>query len=161
MQIEVTAILLQMLNFGIVLGALAFLLLKPVRRILDERAERVAQAQKAAEETIKEKAAIDELKDKALKEARAKAKEMAAEAREEVDKKREQWLSEAKEEATAARAKSQKALSAEKAAMLAEMKDDFSQAVFAVAEKVLGEEISAKQHGALINQGLKEIAAAK
>jgi F-type H+-transporting ATPase subunit b len=150
-----------MLNFGIVLGALTYLLLKPVRRILEERAARVAQAQKAAEETIKEKAAIEELKEKALKEARAKAKELTAEVRTEVDKKREEWLAEAKQEVVKVKEKAQKALVAEKAALLDSMKEDFAEAVFAVAGKVLGAEISAKQHAALINQGLKEIAAAK
>lgn len=161
MQIEVTAILLQMLNFGVVLAALTYLMLKPVRRMLDERAERVAQAQKAAEEIIKEKAAIEEIKEKALKEARAKAKELTAEVRQEVDKKREEWLAQAKQEAAQVKEKAAKALVAEKAALLDSMKSDFAEAVFVVAEKVLGAEISAKQHGALINQGLKEIAAAK
>ncbi len=161
MQIEVTAILLQMLNFGIVLAALTYLLLKPVRKMLDERSERIAQAQKAAEETIKEKGAIDELKEKALKEARAKAKELTVEARREVDQKREEWLTEAKQEVAQVKEKAQKAITAERAALLDSMKEDFSEAVFAVAGKVLGAEISAKQHSDLIGQGLKEIAAAK
>lgn len=161
MQIQVTAILLQMLNFGIVLGALTYLLLKPVRRILDERANRIAEGQKAAEEAIAEKASIEELKEKALKEARAKAKEFLAEARQEADKKREEWLNEAKADAVKARAKAEKALSAERVALAESMQNEFTEAVFMVAEKVLGEEIDTKQHAALVKQGLKEIASAK
>lgn len=161
MQIQVTAILLQMLNFGIVLGALTYLLLKPIKKVLDERAARVAEGQKAAEEAVKEKASIEELKEKVLKEARAKAKDMLAEARKEVDAKRDEWMEEAKADAAKARAKAEKTLASERAAMVESMQDDFNEAVFLVAEKVLGEEISQKQHASLVKQGLKEIASAE
>ncbi len=160
MQIQVTAILLQMLNFGLVLGGLTYLLLKPVRKILAQRAERIATAQKAAEETIREKAAIAELKDKAAKEARLQTKELLTQARADADQKHQEWLAEAKADVTKLREKAAKSLVAEKAALVESMQADFAEAVFAVAGRVLGAEINTKQHDQLIKTGLKEIAAA-
>ncbi len=159
MEIQVTSILLQMLNFGAVVGLLTFLLIKPVRRLLEERAQKVAAGQKAAEEALKEKSSIDALKEKAEREARAEAKTILSQARKEVDARRTELMDELKAEISQAREKALKSVDSERKAALENMQSEFEKAVLSVAENLIGESLDAKQHSALIKKALKDIAA--
>lgn len=161
MEIHVTAILMQMLNFGIVVGALSVLLLKPVRKILDERARKIAEGQAAAEAALKEKSQIAQLKDKAEQDAKQSAKSLLADARKEAEARKNELLHEAKAEVEEARAKMMKALDREKATVMESWQADFEKAVLTVSEHVMGEALDAKKHAKLIAQGLKDIAATK
>lgn len=160
MEIQVTAILLQMLNFGLVAGVLTFFLLKPVRKMLEERAAKIAAGQKAAESALSQEAAIQSLKEKAERDARGEAKKILAEAREDAQERKAALMAEIKEEVAAARQKMLDQLEAEKKAALESLQQDFEQAVLMISERVIGESIDAKKHAALIKQGLKDIATA-
>jgi len=161
MEIHVTAILLQMLNFGIVVGLLTFLLFKPVRKILDERSRKVAEGQKAAEEALQEKARISEHVDAMKKDAQKEAKHIIADARTDAQSRKAELLKEVKAEVASEREKMLESLKREKASALKAQQVEFEQAVLAVSEHVIGEALDAKKHGKLIDQGLKNIAASK
>ena len=161
MEIHVTAILLQMLNFGIVAGLLTFLLFKPVRKILDERSRKVAEGQKAADEALKEKSRISEHVDAMRRDAQKDAKKIVSEARSEAEAKKAELLKEVKAEVAEEREKMLESLEREKANALKAQQKEFEQAVIAVAEHVVGASLDAKKHAKLIDQGLKDIAASK
>lgn len=161
MEIHVTAILLQMLNFGVVVGALTYFLLKPIRNILDERARKVAEGQAAAQAALAEKANIDKMKADVSKEAKQEAKAIIAAAREEAQAKRDEIVAAAKEEAQAERAALLKSAEKEKATLVKQWQTEFEAAVLMVAKNVVGESLDANKHAKLIEQGLKEIAASK
>jgi F0F1-type ATP synthase membrane subunit b/b' len=55
MEINFLQILFQAINFGVVFGAITFLLYKPVMKMLDERAKKIAEGQSAAEKSIRER----------------------------------------------------------------------------------------------------------
>ena len=46
MDIQLPQIIFQLVNFGVVFGAIVYLLYKPTQKILDERAKRVADTLK-------------------------------------------------------------------------------------------------------------------
>jgi F-type H+-transporting ATPase subunit b len=159
MEIQVTSILLQMLNFGVVVGLLTFLLVKPVRKMLEERAEKIAAGQRAAEAALKEKSSIDSLKEQAEREARSEAKKILAEARTEAEARKEELMAEVKTEVQKARDKALKSVETERKAALENMQAEFEKAVLAVAESVIGTSLDSKEHAALIKKALKDIAA--
>lgn len=161
MEIHVTAILLQMLNFGVVVGALTYFLLKPIRNILDERARKVAEGQAAAQAALAEKANIEKIKADVSKEAKQEAKSLIAAAREEAESKRAEILAAAKVEAEAERTNLLDSAAKEKATLQKQWQSEFEAAVLMVAKNVIGESLDAKKHSKLIEQGLKEIAASK
>ncbi len=161
MEIQVTAILLQMLNFGIVAGLLTFLLFKPVKKILDERSRKVTEGQKAAEAALREKGRISEHAEQVKREAQQEAKDIIAAARAEAKEKKSELLKEVKAEVADEREKMLEALKKEKAQALKEQQKEFEAAVFTVAEHILGESVDSKKHAKLIESGLKSIAAQK
>lgn len=157
MEIQVGAILLQMINFGMVVGAVTVLLIKPVRRILDERSRKVEEGIKASESAIAKEANLDKkAKDIELK-AQEKAKTILDEAREDAKERQATLLKEAKKQAEAIKAKAQADAVKEKQAILSDLQSQFESAVVAVAGKVIGEELTSTKHQSLIKEGLKEI----
>lgn len=86
MNIEVNQILLQLLNFGILVVALGALVFKPIQKILDSRSTKIAEGMAAAEKSLKEAAAVEEKKAAELSKAAKKAAAIVAEAKEESKK---------------------------------------------------------------------------
>lgn len=161
MEIDVYAILAQMLNFGLLTGALTFLLLKPVKSVLEARSRRIAEGQKAAEEALAEKSKLSELRSKAEKEAKQEAKTLLAAARQEAEARKAELMTEAKAEVEAAKTKQLKSLEKEKASTIQAWQKQFETAVIDVAEQVIGTSLDAKKHAKLIDQGLQRIADSK
>lgn len=157
MEIHVAAILMQMLNFGIVAGALTFLLLKPVRKILDDRSRQVAEGQAAVEAALAEKAKIGELKETAQKEAKQSAKAVLSEARQEAEQRKQELMAEVEAEVNAARTKKLQEVAREKDAEMAAFRENMESAIIAITERLLGEAVDTKKHAKLIDQGLEEI----
>lgn len=161
MEIQVTSILLQMLNFAAIAGGLTFLLFKPVRAELERRAQRIAEGQKAADVMIKEREQVAELKAKAQKEARQEAKVVLEEARKDADARKATLLAEAKAEAAKEREKGRKAGERERQALIEQGTAELEGAVLAISASVIGANLDEKKSAALIRDGLKKIAAAK
>lgn len=161
MEIEVGSILAQILNFGILTGLLTFFLLKPIKSVLETRSRRIAEAQKAADEALSEKARIGELKAQAEKDAKQQTKTVLAGARQEAEARKAELMAEIKAEAEEARAKMLKTLEKEKTALIQTWQEQFESTVIDVAEKIVGDSLDSKKHAKLIDQGLKRIAESK
>ncbi len=142
MDIKVTQILFQIVNFSVVVGALTYLLYKPVLKIFEERTRRIEEGQKAAEEALKSREELDKMKDEmqtALKKERAQVLKKAQEEAVEEGKK---ILAQAKQEALAESAKYVKKWETEKAALVSDLNQELVSAVIAATEKVISEKIS-------------------
>lgn len=161
MEINVAAILLQMLNFGILVGALTYFLIKPVRSVLENRSRRIAEGQAAADAALAEKAQIDDLKAQSKKDAQQEAKTVIATAREEAETRKAEMMQEAQAEVEAVREKMLKNLEKEKAALVKEWQAQFEDAVMAVSEQVIGKSLKAEDHKKLFEKGLQDIVASK
>ena len=64
MDIQLPQILFQAINFSVVMGALTFLLYKPVLKMFDERSQKISEGLKAAEAALKEKEELDQTRKK-------------------------------------------------------------------------------------------------
>ena len=101
MEINVQQLILQIVNFSIIFFLLSKFVYKPILKILDERANKVADGLKAAEKSIQEQVLMEETKQKELvktqkevakileeanKKANVLSKSIVAEARTEAQK---------------------------------------------------------------------------
>ena len=84
MEIHLAQILFQMVNFGVVFGALTYLMYKPVLKALRQRSQKIADSQQAADELLQEKAEIEKQKTKVVSQARKEANDLMAEARQQA-----------------------------------------------------------------------------
>lgn len=157
MEIQLTQILFQIVNFSAVVGALTFLLYKPVLKIFDERAKRIAEGEKAAakahkaltEIEQKQKAAETELK----KERTATMKAAQAEALE----RKETVLAEAKATAKAEVAELKAQWQNERALLLKKSEKEIAEAALTLAEKIIGSSLDKKAAQKLIDSELSNI----
>jgi F-type H+-transporting ATPase subunit b len=154
MEIQLVQILFQAINFFVVFGALTFLLVKPIVKILDQRAQRVADAQKAAGETLLEKEQIEAYKAKVKKATDKKAAEALDEAKQRAKDKEKELISEAKDKAKAEITKMTSDWKMEAKKQESKMKKEFEVAVVKAAQKVIGKSLDAKKHSALIDSEL-------
>lgn len=158
MEIRFLQILFQIINFGVVFGALTVILYKPILKLLDARAEKIAQAAKAAEETISEREKVEEMKKKSKLQSDREAVKLLEKAREQAAELKKDLIKKAKEEVKTEKEKAMSAWKQEKQTMVREMERQFGAAVYAVSEKLLGQAVDKKTHAKLIDQGMKELA---
>lgn len=99
--INPTSLIGQIINFGILFFVLTKFLYKPILKILDERAKKIAQGLKTAEESIKEKEKMDSTKKEQMVQTRREVEKILAAARDEAKSLKEEIVSQAGEEAKA------------------------------------------------------------
>lgn len=157
MDIQPLQILFQIINFGVVAGALTYLLYKPVLKILEERSSKIAQAQKAAEASLKEKEELEAMHKKAKSDTEKKAAAILTEAKTSAEEQGKQIISEAKNQAKKEIEKLRAQWEEEKAKANRAMKQEFNDAVLAVSEKVLGSALDKKAHTKLIEKEIKTL----
>jgi len=146
-----------MINFGVVFGAITYLLYKPVSKMLEERAEKIEKSQAAAEETLREREQLESLKKKQKLESEKQAAKLLEEAKEDASAKKKILLQQAKEEADAEKQKLMSAWEQQKKNIASDMEKDFEEAVFAVAERLMGKIDDKSKHAKLIDQGIGEL----
>lgn len=86
MDIEIKQILLQLLNFGILVVVLGKFLFKPILNILDARSKKIADGMAAAEKSLKATAELEKKQTEKLAEASKKAAAILSEAKAESKK---------------------------------------------------------------------------
>jgi F-type H+-transporting ATPase subunit b len=156
MDIQFPQILFQMINFGVVAGALTYLLYKPVKKMLEERSNRIEEAQKAAEITIAEKRNIEEMKKDAKRKADKEAQALMDAAMKDIEAKRKDLLAKAKKEAAGEVEKMKQAAHEENKAMVEAARKEFTDAVVATVEKVVGS-FDKKAHAKIIDTELENL----
>lgn len=159
MDIQLPQILFQIVNFGVVMGALTYLLYKPVQKIFSERTDRIAKAQKAAEETISEKNKLGDYTKKVKKEAEKKAKTILDEASQAASEHKQQVVAATKEKARTELEKLQKGWSERKTQLLRQTKQEMVEAVITVSEKIIAKKLDKGTHSKMIDAELKIILA--
>ncbi len=130
-------IIAQAINFGIVLAVLYFFALKPLKKLMAERAERIANGIEDAKcnaEIIK--TTRKEYND-VLAKARAEAHEIFTEGKKEAEAKKAEMLAQAGEEVAALIASGKKHLENEKVKMVEEAKKEIVSLVVKATEKLL------------------------
>ncbi len=157
MNIEPSHIIFQILNFGVVLGALTYLLYKPILKMFAERAKRIEEGQKAAQKAIEQQSKIEEIKQKTEAEAKKKAAGVLKEATQEAENKKAELLEEARAAAAAEVEKMKQAWKSEKEQLIANIRAEVVETVMTASEKVLGKSLDAKAHSKLIDEELANV----
>lgn len=157
MEIHLSQIVFQIINFGIVFGALTILLYKPILKIFAERARRIEEGQKAARNALEQQEKIDELKNKTEQKLKKKRAEVLEEAVKEAQEHKKQLIEEAKKTAEAEISSLKTKWENEKAKEKAQMQSELVEVVIAATEKILQEKIDSKKHSALIDSELNQL----
>ncbi len=156
MDIEFPQILFQMVNFGVVVGALTYLLYKPVKKMLQERSNRIEEAQKAAGVIMAERQSVEDLKQAAKKQAEKEAAVILEKASQDATARKKQLLAEAREESQAELDRLMQVAKSSERAMLKDMESKFAEAVIMTTEKLVGT-IDKKSSQKLIDTELKQL----
>lgn len=136
------------------MGALWYLMYKPIMKIFSERAKRIEEGQKAAQEAIAQQEKIDELMKKTDEKLKAKSAAEMKKAVQEGEKQRLAIVDQAKAEAAAAIAKMKQDWEEERAQKMQLLNQQLVNAVVATSQKLIGESIDEKKHQKLIDQEL-------
>jgi len=155
--INLQLLVTQIVNFGIMVGILTFLLYKPILKVLDERKKKIEDGLKFTEEAKKEKERLDELKRRILKEAKEEGQRIVKESIIEAKKRNEEILLEGKRNLGLEKKKMLSELRAEEQKMLDLVAKKASQLAVLITERILGETLDGKQQEKLIEESLKKI----
>jgi F-type H+-transporting ATPase subunit b len=157
MDIQLAQILFQIINFAVVFGALVYLLYKPVLKIFDERAKRIDEGQKAAQDAIETQANLDQLRKDSQLELKKQRASVVSKAQGEAKEQAQEILAKAKELAMLEVEKSRSNWEKEKNQLIKEMRSEMADAVVTIAESVIKKSLDAKTHKQLIDTQLDEV----
>lgn len=96
MEIDIKQVLLQLLNFGILVALFSRFMFKPILKILDSRSKKIAEGAAAAEKSLREAAQLEQKQTEKLSEASKKAAGIIAEAKAESKKLGSELIAQAK-----------------------------------------------------------------
>ncbi|KAF0208952.1 MAG: F-type H+-transporting ATPase subunit [Actinobacteria bacterium] len=151
---EILVALTSFLVLFVILGKFAF---PPVTKMLDERAEKIRESLEKAEETRVEAERLLEEYKVQMAEARAEAGKVIEQGRTVAENMKNEIIAKAREEAESERTKAIESIRAEKLAAMAELQASVADLSVAVAGKIIGQQLSAADHAALIERSIAEV----
>lgn len=137
MEIDIKQVLLQLLNFGILVVLFGKFMFKPILKILDARAKKISDGQAAAEKSLKLAAEQEKKQSEKLAEASKKAAAIIAEAKAESKKLGVELIAEAKSVAAVELAKQKVAFNKELENVETQMKNRIADLVIETTKTVL------------------------
>ncbi|MBD3250753.1 MAG: hypothetical protein GF381_04275 [Candidatus Pacebacteria bacterium] len=154
MDIQLSQIIFQIINFSIVIGALTFWLNKPVQKVLKERAEKIKKGQQAAEKAMEDRQLAAKAKEKALDQARNEADQMLNQAQQAAYQEKKKLMTQAEDELAEMKKKKVASWEKEKQAMTDKLRVEMINSVCEISKKVIDKSLSPKDHQQLIDQEL-------
>ncbi len=130
-------IIAQVINFGIVFAVLYMFALKPLKKLMTEREEKIAKGVTDAKENAEMIEKTRKEYDEVLNKARAEAHTIFQEGKRDADAKKAEMLEDAKNEVGVMIASGKKTLESEKAKIIEEAKKEIVSLVVLATEKVL------------------------
>ena len=149
----------QMINFIILLTLLIFFGYKPIRKMLDERSDRIRQSMEQAEATKQEYENARIEVDKRISKARDEGQLMVGQAEKAGEKIKEEARQEARKEAQAIVEKTRVEIERERDNTINELRKEFVDIAILAAEKVISNTLDKEKHRLLIEKTLEESAA--
>jgi F-type H+-transporting ATPase subunit b len=148
----------QLVSFLILLGLLIYVGYKPIRKMLDERANRIKESMEQAEATKQEyeraKVAVQEQIGKARQEGQA----VIGQATQIGDRLKEEAKEEARKEAQVIVDRTRVELERERDKAIDDLRREFVDTAILAAEKVINEALDKEKHRKLIEEALEESA---
>jgi len=157
MDIQLTQILFQIINFSVVVGAVSFLLYKPVLKIFDERSKRIAEGERAAVKAQKAYSEIEKRQKMVESELKKERNKVIKDAQTEAGERRDTIISDAKAQAKVEIAELKTQWENEKAMLFKKAEKDMAESILSISEKVIGDALDKKAASQLIDSELKKI----
>jgi len=149
----------QLINFLILLGLLTFFGYKPIRRMLDERSNRIKQSMEQAEATKKEYENARIEVEKQISKGRDEGQSIVGQAAQAGERVKEEARQEARKEAQAIVGRTREELERERDKAINELRKEFVDTAILAAEKVISETLDKEKHRQIIEKTLEESAA--
>jgi len=149
-------LLAQMVNFLILLALLYFIAYKPLRRMMEERSNRIREGLEQAELAARRLAEADEEARKKLEEARREGQEILSQAAALGEKLKEEARQEARAQAEALIARARSEIELEREQAIQQLRQEFADLAILAAEKVLRETLDRERHRRMIEEVLEE-----
>ena len=146
----------QLINFGILLVLLYIIAYKPIRRMLDERSEKVKASMEQAEQMKEVMARTEEQVKEELGAARTERQNIVAQAEQVGQQLKEEAREQAKQDAEVIVAKARTEIGRERDEAIAELKREFVDLAIMAAEKVINETLDKEKHRELIDEVLEQ-----
>jgi len=148
----------QLINFLILLGLLTFFGYKPIRRMLDERSNRIKQSMEQTEATKKEYERARIEVEKQISKGRDEGQSIIGQAAQAGERIEEEARQGARKEAQAIVDRTREELERDRDKIVDELRKEFVDTAILAAEKVISETLDKEKHRRLIEQTLKESA---
>lgn len=159
MEIQPLQIIFQIINFSVILGLLSYLLYKPILKVFEERSKRIEEGQKAAQDLIEEKAAIEALKLKTQKKLESEETKKLEQIATQVKEKKQELLAVAQEEVTKFVKGEEQKWQVEKQRRITSLKDELVSSIIMASEKVIDKKLTDTDKKNLVNEQLDIILA--
>jgi len=137
-------LLIQALNFGLLLVVLSYYLYKPILKIIDERREKIAEGVRTAEAAARRLAEAKEEGDKQIGEAAREAQSLVAQARASAEERKTGIIAEAEARAHAMLKDAEARIAEGERQAFQKSERDIAKAAMLAAEKILREHAAAK-----------------
>ena len=154
-----SALVAQLINYGILLVALTFLLYRPILRLLDERSARIAKSMEDSKKIEQKLKDIEKDRAAAMKELDQKASAILAEAKKQADVSKAEMMQSAQQEVSALLERGKKQLEDEKRKMVADLEKTVAKATVTLAGKILEREFTPADQTRLIGTLQQDIPA--
>jgi F-type H+-transporting ATPase subunit b len=149
----------QLINFCILLGLLTFFGYKPIRKMLDERSDRIKKSMEHAEATKQEYERAQIEIQKQINNARDEGRTIVGQSEKVGEQIKEEARQEARKEAQAIVERTREELERERDKAINELRKEFVDTAILAAEKVISETLDREKHRSLIEKTLEESAA--
>ena len=153
---NIPSLIVFLVNFLLVLGALYLFAFKPILRMLDQRSERIRESLEAADQARQDAADSESRIQEQLQEARREGQRLLEQAREIAEKYREDEMGKARESAEAFIARARQDIQQERDGAIDEVKTHFALLAIQAAERVIDKSLDAEAHRELIDRVLQE-----
>ncbi|MCK4361817.1 MAG: F0F1 ATP synthase subunit B [Dehalococcoidia bacterium] len=154
--INVPGLVAQLVGFFLLFGLLTVVLYKPVRRMLDERSNRIKESMEQAEQIKEQMAKTEEQVREQLGAARRDGQDILAQAAQMGERLKEEARGEARQEAEVIVARARTEIERERDAAIDEVKRQFVDLAITAAEKVVNETLDREKHRRLIEEVLEQ-----
>ena len=152
LNIDITQILLHMLNFVILAGGLTFLLYKPVQKFLNERKELFARQARENEEQAKKNESLKAEYEQKIRDAQTEIAALKQKAEEEAVQSAKTYLEEAKEKASWLIATAEEEAEVRRGHILEAAQTEIGEMVIEAAQKLLNEQATPERSQALYDE---------
>lgn len=153
--IDPAVMLAQAVNFFLLLGILTYFVYKPLMRVLDERKDRIAKADENAKRIEAELKKAESKTAEALAEAKSEAHKIIANAKKTAKELEVKLVADAKAKVEKVVAEGRAELKKEQEAAANAIQSEVAKIVLLATEKLLGREVTGKDHERETKEAIK------